>query len=382
MRRDKVALPAPDPDPLGRPRLAERLDTSAAASPAALLRMLARPVPQVSVCIPTYNYARFLGDAIESVLRQEFQDFELVVVDNASDDDTPAVVARYSDPRLHAYRNERNIGLFGNFARALELATGDLVKFLSADDWLHPAYLREAVELMRHHTSAAIVSGPGFYVDQGGRVYGIGTTGLFDGGLVPGATALRAQAAHLNVIGMPSNTLLRRESLEIVGGFEERFAPAADVHLWGKLLARYDLAWLSQPLCYLRIHRTKAHDYGLDPSESTFIAWEHLEREVGGRITPAMLTRALEAEAERSLLYAAAHILGGRPQAARRILAFTGRHVSWPRALAGFTRRLPATARGQLARIFAIHSGRMVIYEPLARVGSPLPAPEAAESPS
>jgi glycosyl transferase family 2 len=334
------------------------------------------PVPQVSVCIPTYNYARFLAGAIESVLEQEFDDFELVVVDNASEDDTPSVVARYSDPRLRAYRNEHNVGLFGNFARALELATGELVKFLAADDWLHPAYLREAVRLMSEHSTAAIVSGPGYYVDGEGRVYGVGTTGLFDAGLVPGNAALSAQASYLNVIGMPSNTLLRRAAVDAVGGFEERFAPAADVHLWGKLLARHDLAWLSQPRCYLRIHPAKAHDYGLDPSESTFMAWECLGREVGGRITPELVAQALDAEAERSLLYVLAHILGRRPRAARRILAFTGRHVSWPRVLARFARRLPAIVRGQLARAVATRSGRMVVYAPFGRIGPPLPRSE------
>src|SRR5215218_3603182 len=107
--------------------------------------MSSLPVPRVSVCIPTYNYGHFLGAAIESVLRQEFDDFELVVVDNASEDDTPAVVARYHDPRLRHHRTDRNMGLFGTFARSLEIARGEFVKFLAADDWLHPAYLREAV---------------------------------------------------------------------------------------------------------------------------------------------------------------------------------------------------------------------------------------------
>jgi len=333
--------------------------------------------PRVSVCIPAYNYARYLPAAIDSVLAQEFGDYELIVVDNASRDETPAVLARYGD-RIHAHRNERNLGLFGNFARCLELARGELVKFLAADDWLHPAYLAEAVALMDRHPSAAIVSGPGFFVDGDGRVYGVGTTGVFDPGVVPGPVALSAQADHLNVIGMPSNTLLRRAAVEAAGGFDERFAPAADVHLWGKLLARHDLAWLAQPRAYLRIHATKAHDYGLDPSESTFLAWEALGREVGPPIGPALVARAVGAEAERSLLYVGAHLLAGRPRAARRILAFTAPHVSWARVLARFALRLPALARAQLARALAVRRGRMVVYAPLARMGPPVRPPDGA----
>jgi glycosyltransferase involved in cell wall biosynthesis len=328
--------------------------------------------PRVSVCIPTYDYARYLPAAIDSVLAQDYDDYELIVVDNASRDETPAVLARYGD-RIRAYRNERNLGLFGNFARCLELARGELVKFLAADDWLHPAFLGEAVALMDRHPSAAIVSGPGFYVDEEGRVWGVGTTGVFDAGLVPGPVALRAQADLLNAIGMPSNTLLRRAAVDAAAGFDERFAPAADVHLWGKLLARHDLAWLERPRSFLRIHGTKAHDYGLDPSESTFLAWEALGREVGPPIDAALVARALDAEAERSLLYAAAHVLAGRPRAAGRILGFTSPHVSWARVLARFAARLPTLARAQLARVVAARRGRMVVYAPLARVGPALP---------
>jgi glycosyltransferase involved in cell wall biosynthesis len=335
--------------------------------------------PAVSVCIPAYNYGRFLARAIDSVLAQDYRDFELIVVDNASEDDTPAVLARYGE-RIQAHRNERNVGLFGNFARCLELARGEHVKFLAADDWLHPAYLVEAVALMDRHPGAAIVSGPGFFVDGDGRVYGMGTTGVFEPGLVRGDVALRAQADLLNVIGMPSNTLLRRAAVDAAGGFDARFAPAADVHLWGKLLARHDLAWLAQPRCYLRIHAAKAHDYGLDPSESTFLAWEALGREVGPPIDPPLVARAVDAEAERSLLYVVAHLLAGRPAAARRILAFTSRHVSWPRVLARFAVRLPALVRAQLARILAVRRGRMVVYAPRARMGPPVrpPGPDGA----
>ena len=309
--------------------------------------------PRVSVCIPTYNYGRFLGDAIDSVLAQEYEAFELIVVDNASDDDTPAVVAAREDPRLRAHRNDRNLGLFGNFARCLELATGEFVKFLAADDWLHPAYLREAMALVERHPTAAIVSGPGFYVDADGDIYALGSTGVFATELVPGEEALRAQAEHLNVVGMPSAALLRRGALDAVGGFDERFAPASDVHLWGKLLAHHDLAWLAQPRCYLRIHATKAHDYGLDPSESTFLAWEDLGRTQGGRVTPELVRRAVGR--------------GGRAQPAVRRYAPAGRpsgrgaedrrvHES-PRRLAACAGTPGVAAAGPRPRPAGAHAG-------------------------
>src|SRR5688572_5713153 len=102
-------------------------------------------MPLVSVCIPTYNYAHLIADAIESVLRQTERDLELVVIDDCSTDDTEQVAARYADdPRFRFVRNPCNLGLFGNFNRCFELAEGEFVKVLCADDWLHERSIEDA----------------------------------------------------------------------------------------------------------------------------------------------------------------------------------------------------------------------------------------------
>ncbi len=151
-------------------------------------------VPAVSVCIPTYNYARYLPRAIESVLAQTYGDFELIVSDNASTDDTQEVLAGFSDPRMRTFRNERNLGLFGNFSRCLELARGDMVKFVCADDWLDPAYLSRTVPLMETHDEIGLLTTDGFFVDEQGRTFALSTP-EFDGGpVVRAADALRVQA--------------------------------------------------------------------------------------------------------------------------------------------------------------------------------------------
>ena len=94
-------------------------------------------MPKVSVLIPTYNYARYIGEAIESVLNQTFTDFELIIIDDQSKDNTDEVVAKYlHDPRVSYHKNPVNLGLVGNFNRALELANGEYIKFLLADDKL------------------------------------------------------------------------------------------------------------------------------------------------------------------------------------------------------------------------------------------------------
>ena len=329
----------------------------------------------MSVCIPTYNYARYLPRAIESVLAQTYGDFELIVSDNASTDETQEVLATYSDPRMRTFRNERNLGLFGNFTRCLELASGDMVKFVCADDWLAPAYLARTVPLMESHPEIGLLTTDGYFVDEAGRTFALSTP-EFDGGpVVRAADALHAQAGSLNVIGMPSSVLLRRAAVEEAGGFDPRFAPASDVHLWLKLLTRWDVGWVPEPLCYLRVHTSKEHGYGNDPTESTFLSWEDAAALPGSRIDAGTLEAALYAEAERSLLHAGALLATGRFRRAGRILRFTGRHVRWRRVVPRFLRRLPELLRGQLARMRALRSGRMVVYGRTVRVGEPPGAP-------
>jgi glycosyltransferase involved in cell wall biosynthesis len=328
----------------------------------------------VSVCIPTYNYARFLGQAIESALAQTWGDFELIVSDNASTDETQEVIASYPDERIRAYRNDVNLGLFGNFSRCLELARGDLVKFVCSDDWLDPRYLERTVPVMRDNPRVALLTTAANVVDDAGRTFGLASAELGPGPVVPAATAIAAQARWLNLIGMPTSTLIRREAVAAVGGFDQRFAPASDIHLWLKLLARGDLGWVPESLCSVRVHATKGHDYGPDPTESTFLGWEDAASWPDSPVTAPVLRTALYAEAERSLLYVGAHLAARRPRPALEILRLTGRHVSWWRVLPRFALNVPRLLRGQLARLRALRSRRLVVYGQGTRMGPAAPS--------
>ena len=155
-----------------------------------------------------------------------------------------------------------------------------------------------------------------------------------------------------------------------MGGFDPGYAPAADLHLWLKLLARGDLGWLPDPRCYMRIHPSKSHDYGADPDESAFRIWEDLTAPEGP-ITPELRDRALVAEGERYLLYVVAHAGGGRTGSARELLATAARHVPPSRLAARVAARAPALARGQAARLLALRTGRLVAYTPPPRIGPP-----------
>lgn len=108
--------------------------------------------PKISVCIPAYNRAHMIGATIRSVLAQDFEDFEIVVSDNCSTDDTVAVARGFGDPRIKVFQNPHNLGMYPNFNKCIEAAEGQYIKFLLSDDYFvtRQALSRYAEVLDRH----------------------------------------------------------------------------------------------------------------------------------------------------------------------------------------------------------------------------------------
>lgn len=292
------------------------------------------------------------------------------MLDDASTDETPEIAARYAgDERFEFRRADLNAGLFANFNRCLEAANGDFVKVLCADDWLHPRAIEDALAVLDRHPSAGMASSPAWLADGDGRITGVRGAPFGPGELVASREALRGHADWGNAAGMPTNVLLRRSVIEEVGGFEDAFAPASDLHLWLKVLARHDLAWVTEPRCYMRLHGEHRHEYAYEPSEAEFRLWEDLHDRAPAAVDAALLARALRREARHHLLYAAVNLAHRRTGAARRLLRATTRHLPARAALASFALHLPALALGQALRLFAIRTGRLVLYDPAPRPG-------------
>lgn len=110
-------------------------------------------MPKFSICIPNYNYAKYIGETIDSVLNQTFQDFEICIADNASTDDSWDVIQAYMarDNRIKAVRNKVNYGFAGNLDRVSAIATGDWHIMLSSDDLMEPNALEIYAGLIEAH---------------------------------------------------------------------------------------------------------------------------------------------------------------------------------------------------------------------------------------
>jgi len=213
------------------------------------------PSPRVSVCIPVYNTERFILDAVASVLEQTYQDFELVIVDNASTDGTAALLARLGDSRIRVFHNDANIGAQGNFNRAVSLARGEYLKVLCADDVLYPACLEKQVAIFEadDRGEIAMVGCARDIIDERGKRW---LRRRFPGGegRLPGAAAIQKTVrSGTNIFGEPAAILVRTAVVTAAGAFDARFGFCLDLDLWCRLLQHGDLYMLDEALCGFRI---------------------------------------------------------------------------------------------------------------------------------
>jgi glycosyltransferase involved in cell wall biosynthesis len=131
------------------------------------------PAPLVSVGLPVYNGAEHLAKALDAVLDQDLEDFEVIVCDNASSDATADIARGYAarDARIRYHRNERNLGLAGNFNKAFQLATGKYFKWWAHDDWHPRELLSRTTEVLEAHPSAVLCATGVAIMDDDGEVF-------------------------------------------------------------------------------------------------------------------------------------------------------------------------------------------------------------------
>ena len=188
--------------------------------------------PRVSVVIPTRNRAQWLPRAVGSVLAQTWTDFELLLVDDQSTDETPTVIARFGDGRIRPFRHERNTGQSKALNTGIERARGEYVAFLDDDDAWLPAKLAAQVALLdAAPPKVGLVYCWHDELDEASRER-IGTTRLtLRGDIFEHMLALHMPAS-------PSSWLVRRSTARSVGGFDEGLQQANDVDFIGRICAR------------------------------------------------------------------------------------------------------------------------------------------------
>ena len=206
-------------------------------------------VPKVSVIIPSYNSAAFMDEAIQSVLNQTFENFELIIVDDCSPDDTDSVVQKYlGDKRISYYKNASNLGLSGNWNKALKYAKGDYVKFLCSDDKFHPQLLEKFVVIMDQYPEVSLVSS---YREEFGLA-GVKNEPPF-AHLQKGQKIIVESLKERNWIGEPTCVMFRKENLKF-GEFNPQYIYYIDWDMWLRQLSIGDCYIIPEILSYFRVH--------------------------------------------------------------------------------------------------------------------------------
>lgn len=223
--------------------------------------------PLVSVCMPAHNAARWIGEAIDSVLAQTYSEFELVVSDNASTDDTAAIVRSYDDPRIRLETTPELIPPVENHNRSVSLSQGSFVKFLHADDLLMPTCLEEMLAVALEDERIGLVFAPREILlddseDEENIAWRREHERLSDhfaelAKRNQGRTLFReilASGLKSNWVGEPSAVMASRASLADVGLFNVRLRQIADLDLWLRIMLSYDVGYLAHPLSAYRHH--------------------------------------------------------------------------------------------------------------------------------
>lgn len=211
--------------------------------------------PRVSVVVPSYNNASFIGATMDSILAQSFEDFEVVVADHSSADGTWELLQRYAaDPRVRLLRTETGGGAPANWQRVTDAARGELLKLVCGDDVIHPDCLRVQVEAMDANPSVVLVAARRDLIDARGDILvsGRGLAGLT--GRVSGRTAARhSVVSGSNIFGEPACVLIRRETLRDAGGWDGRYPYVIDLSTYVNVLLRGDFLGIDQSLAAFRL---------------------------------------------------------------------------------------------------------------------------------
>ncbi|MCX7590743.1 MAG: glycosyltransferase family 2 protein [Kiritimatiellae bacterium] len=206
--------------------------------------------PAVSVVIPTFNCARFLGEAVESALRQTFEDCEVVVVDDGSTDETPSVLAGFGS-RIRVIR-QKNLGAAAARNTGIRETHGPFLAFLDADDRWKPEKLRRQMEVLEREQDFPIVHTDSSVIDEQGRI------------ITPSANQQRQSHSGMvfeeffvNPVSvvLTSSVVVARKCLDAVGGFDTHFPILQDLHLFLRLAMKYSIFYIPEPLVEYRMRR-------------------------------------------------------------------------------------------------------------------------------
>jgi glycosyltransferase involved in cell wall biosynthesis len=255
----------------------------------------------VSVIIPNYNHARFLRQRIESVFGQTYQDFEVILLDDCSTDESQSILREYAaEPRVRIEFNEKNSGsTFKQWNKGVLLARGKYVWIAESDDYANERLLAKLVSRLDADPNAVFSYCRSWRVSGEGQAIGFSDYYLAD--LHPqkwtvdfwadGREECQEYLVRRNTVPSASSVLFRKDVYQRVGGADERLIFCGDWKTWASMaLTGGRIAYVGEPLNYFRSHgltvTAESQRFGVDAAESL-----HVTRWILQRVTPTQATR-------------------------------------------------------------------------------------------
>jgi glycosyltransferase involved in cell wall biosynthesis len=250
-------------------------------------------MPTVSVVIPNYNHARYLRQRIESVLKQTYRDFELILLDDCSTDDSRSILSKYADdPRVRIEFNEVNSGSpFKQWNKGVSLARGEYVWIAESDDHADKRFLEKLSARLEAEPGGAFAYCRSVRVSPNGRLEGFVDPFVAAGNkdhrwtadyCANGLEECRNYLVRCNTVPNASAVVFRKDVYKRVGGADESVSLCGDWKLWAAMAVTGKVVYLAEPLNYYRFHdasvRSVSGRRGINSAETSKVRWWILEQ--------------------------------------------------------------------------------------------------------
>jgi glycosyltransferase involved in cell wall biosynthesis len=261
--------------------------------------------PKVSFLIPCYKLAHFLEECVGSMLRQTYTDFEIVILDDCSPDNTEEVARRITDPRVRYVRHEQNIGHLRNYNYGIGVGRGEYLWLISADDNLKdPTLLARYVEVLDRHPRVGYIFSPAIALQDGVERGVMEWTRYSRRDLVmPAGGQFFRDIINGNRVAAPTG-LVRKAAYDKCGLFSLDLPHTGDWFLWSLIALHFDVAFQAEPMVYYRTHGENM-SIALRRNKSRLVR-DNLD------LARWKLRAVVEAERNIPLLHACDEMLGNR----------------------------------------------------------------------
>ncbi len=234
-------------------------------------------MPTVSVIIPSYNHEKFIAEAIQSILNQTYQDFEIVITDDCSSDNSVKIIKQFTDPRIRLFCNTENQGCSTTTTNCIKQAKGKYIAVLNSDDVFLPDKLSRQVAYLETHNHCAAVFSHAQVIHENGDPFTDSDNYYVQVFSQKNKTRhewLNLFFYHGNCLCHPS-ILIRKECFDRIGLYDSRLAQLDDFDMWVRVCLNYEIHILQEPLIKFRVLNNNKNASAPRPDTLSRLPWEH-----------------------------------------------------------------------------------------------------------